>query len=205
VKTEILAVIHPQALDIALDALAGGDLVAFPTDTVYGVGGSAFYPGPLDKLYRIKGRSSEKALPVLLGSMDQLPQVVNEMNSQAQQLARSFWPGPLTLVVPRRPELPDQLSPYPTVGVRIPDHPVAIQLLLRSGPLAVTSANRSGQSSAETAEEVFAQLGGRLPLILDGGTTPGGQPSTVVDCSGSELRILRPGPIALKDLLFALR
>jgi len=126
------------------------------------------------------------------------------MGEMAHRLAGHFWPGPLTLVVARHPSLPDNLSPLPTVGVRMPDHPVALMLLNRAGPLAVTSANVSGAPSASSAQEVFDQLQGRIPLVLDGGPTPGGVPSTVVDCTGSEPMILRQGPITMDQLLEAL-
>ncbi len=115
-----------------------------------------------------------------------------------------FWPGPLTLVVPKHPDLPAELSLHATIGVRMPDHPVALALLRVTGPLAVTSANRSGEASSVTAQEVVAQLGGRIELILDGGQTPGRISSTVVDCSGHAPVILRQGPISLEDLLQAL-
>jgi len=111
------------------------------------------------------------------------------------QLATRFWPGPLTLVVPKHPDLPEAVSASQTVGVRVPDHPAARVLLRAAGPLAVTSANRSGEASPVTAKEVMEQLGGRIPLIIDGGRTPGGIPSTVVNCLGIEPVILREGPL----------
>jgi L-threonylcarbamoyladenylate synthase len=107
-------------------------------------------------------------------------------------------------VVPRHSSLPSNLSPDPTIGVRMPDHPVVLALLRHVGPLAVTSANLSGQAIANTAQEVLAQLKGRIHLILDGGHTPGGVPSTVVDCTGTDLVLLRPGPISYDDLCAAL-
>jgi len=116
------------------------------------------------------------------------------------KLARRFWPGPLTLIVPRLPQLPSVLSSNLTIGVRIPDHPVALSLLKLVGPLAVTSANLSGNANANTAQQVLDQLDGRIHLILDGGQTPGGVPSTVADCTGPETRILREGPISLVEL-----
>ncbi len=127
-------------------------------------------------------------------------QVAGEMNELARNLSRIFWPGPLTLVVPANPGLPVNLSSTPFIGVRMPDHPVALQLLRLSGPLAVTSANLSEMPDSRTAQQVYDQLGGRIPLILDGGATPGGEPSTVVDCSKNELIILRKGPISSAQL-----
>jgi L-threonylcarbamoyladenylate synthase len=198
--TIIRPVDRPGAIDRALEILRDGGLVAFPTDTVYGVGGLAFSATAVDELYLVKGRSIEKAIPILLGSIDQLSLVASEINNLARRLVERFWPGPLTLVLPRHPNLPPNLSPYPTVGVRMPDHPDVLALLNRSGPLAVTSANLSGGQNTLTAQEVFSQLNERIPLILDGGQTPGGQPSTVVDCTGDEPIILRPGPISLEAL-----
>ncbi|MBI4732196.1 MAG: L-threonylcarbamoyladenylate synthase, partial [Chloroflexi bacterium] len=122
----------------------------------------------------------------------------------ALTLAARYWPGPLTLVIPKHPALPEAVSAAPTVGVRVPDHAAARALLQAAGPLAVTSANLSGRSSASTAEEVLAQLGGRIPLILDGGKTPGGVPSTVVDCLGAEPKILREGPISSLEIFKSL-
>lgn len=203
-KTKTLPADHANSLAAALQVLQAGDLVAFPTDTVYGVGALVQDATAIDKLYRVKGRNTEKAIPVLLGDMAQLPHIADDFGSIASRLAERFWPGPLTLVVSKNPSLPGILSPYPTIGIRMPDHPVALALLKAAGPLAVTSANLSGAGSVTTTQAVLVQLGGRIPLILDGGETPGGNPSTVVDCIGVEPVILRPGPLTIDDLLAAL-
>lgn len=203
-KTKMLPADHADALAAAIQMLQAGGLVAFPTDTVYGVGALVRDPRMISELYRVKGRHAEKAIPVLLGELDHLPQVTADLGPVASRLAKRFWPGPLTLVVPKNLSLPGILSPYPTIGVRMPDHPIALALLKATGPLAVTSANLSGAGSVTTAQAVHSQLGGRIPLILDGGETPGGNPSTVVDCTGTELMVLRPGPLALEDLLATL-
>lgn len=203
-ETQTISAGDPQALDLALQALQAGELVAFPTDTVYGLAAALDHPDAIEALYAAKGRDSAKAIAVLLGDPAQLPQVAAEMGPIAGRLAARFWPGALTLVVPRHPDLPANLSPLPTIGVRMPDHPLALSLLRRAGPLAVTSANRSGEADARTAGQVFDQLAGRLALILDGGETPGGRPSTVVDCTGSGLVLLRPGPISYEALQSAL-
>jgi len=202
--TQVLSASEPEALEVALEVLQQGGLVAFPTDTVYGLGALIQRPQAIEQLYRVKGRESSKAIPVLLGNLDEMMRVALQPRGWALRLAERFWPGPLTLVVPKNPVLPAILSPLPTIGVRMPDHPTALALLRRTGPLAVTSANLSGGASTVTAGEVLEQLQGRIPLILDGGRTPGGTPSTVVDCSGEEPKILRPGPISLEDLLQAL-
>jgi L-threonylcarbamoyladenylate synthase len=188
------------ALEQALELLQQGELVAFPTDTVYGLGAMAFDSQAIDRLYQAKGREAGKAIAILVGEAEALQRVTAGMNEMAMRLAQRFWPGPLTLVVEGHPSLPANLSPRPTVGVRMPDHPVALTLLRRAGPLAVTSANLSGAPNANTAQEVLAQLGGRVALILDGGKTPGGLPSTVLDCTGPQPVILRLGPITLEQI-----
>jgi L-threonylcarbamoyladenylate synthase len=173
-KTEILAASAPEAVQRAADVLRRGGLAAFPTDTVYGVGALVSAADAVRRLYEFKGRAAEKALAVLVARPADLALVAAGLTPGAETLARRFWPGPLTLVVPKHPALPEAVSALPTVGVRQPDHPVAQQLLALTGPLAVTSANLSGRPSAVTAEEVLAQLGGRIELLLDGGRTPGG-------------------------------
>jgi L-threonylcarbamoyladenylate synthase len=190
------ATVYSQALEI----LRGGGLVAFPTDTVYGVGALAFDGAAVESIYAAKERPVEKAIPVLLGDISDLNKVASAVPPMALTLAVHFWPGPLTLVVPKHPDLPEAVSATATVGVRLPDHPVARALLRTAGPLAVTSANRSGEANPSTAREVLEQLGGRIALIIDGGRTPGGVPSTVVDCTGAGLQILRAGPLGLDDI-----
>jgi L-threonylcarbamoyladenylate synthase len=203
-ETKILLASSPDALPLALEILKRGGLVAFPTDTVYGVGALAFDGAAVESIYAAKDRPVEKAIPVLIGDPDDLAKVSLDVPEIALKLAARFWPGPLTLVVPKHPDLPEAVSAAPTVGVRVPDHPVAQALLRAAGPMAVTSANLSGKLSPDTAQEVFAQLGGRIALILDGGITPGGVPSTVVDCTGVEPQILRAGPIVQDELLSVL-
>lgn len=193
--TRILPADRPGAIEQALALLKAGELVAFPTDTVYGLGADAFNVQAIERLYQVKEREITKAIAILIGEQAHLQQVIAEMTPLAARLSERFWPGPLTLVVPSHPRLPPNLSPLPTIGVRMPNHPIALELLRRSGPLAVTSANLSGAPSTVTAEEVYAQLQGRLPIILDGGRTPGGVPSTVVDCTVTPPTILRQGPI----------
>ena len=203
-QTVILTCHHPQALQRALAALQAGELVAFPTDTVYGLGASLRYPASILKLYEVKGREAAKAIPILVSSLQELALVAQDPGPVVLRLAERFWPGPLTLVVPRRPDLPVELSPYATIGVRMPDHPDALALLHATGPLAVTSANLSGQPSAVAPQEVLAQLDGRIALLLDGGACPGGASSTVVDTTTPELHILRQGPLTLEEIMEAL-
>lgn len=199
-RTELLSADHPAAIPHATDVLQNGGVIAFPTDTVYGLAVMPFNADWVEQLYTVKGRSNEKAIAILVGDIRQLAQITKRMGVLAENLAEHFWPGPLTLIVPRLPSLPNVLSSRMTIGVRMPNHPVALALLRRTGPLAVTSANRSGQANTCTAAEVLTQLKGRIHLILDGGTTPGGVPSTVVDCTVEQPVVLRQGPISLADI-----
>jgi L-threonylcarbamoyladenylate synthase len=199
-KTEFLNSGDPDALIYAFQILLAGELVAFPTDTVYGVGALVFDRKAVERIYVAKGRLAEKSIPVLLASTEQLEKVTVQVPELAAKLADRFWPGPLTLIVPKHPAVPDAVSPTETIGVRVPNHPTTRALLRLSGPLAVTSANLSGQESSSTAADVRTQLGGRIALILDGGRTPGGVPSTIVDCMGPELKILRQGPVTLEQI-----
>ena len=203
-ETVILPAQNDQAIQSALEILRNGGLVAFPTDTVYGVGALAFDSQAVESIYAAKDRPMEKAIPILIGSPEDLDKVTGEVPPIAAKLAARFWPGALTLVVPKHPDLPEAVSAVPTIGVRVPDHPVARALLTSAGPMAVTSANISGEPSPRTAGEGNRQLNGRIPLILDGGETPGGVPSTVVNCLGTKPVILREGPITLKDIQFVL-
>ena len=203
-QTEIFPASLTDVIPRALEVLSAGGLVAFPTDTVYGVGALAFDGKAIESIYAAKDRPVEKAIPILISDMNELDKVGVDIPEVALKLVSRFWPGPLTILVPKRADLPESVSASSTVGVRVPDHEVARALLRAVGPMAVTSANISGAQSPVSAEEVYEQLAGRIPLILDGGRTPGGIPSTLVDCTTPELRILREGPIQLEDLLSAL-
>lgn len=178
--------------------------MAFPTDTVYGLGAAYLDEQAVLHIYSAKARSPEKAIPILMASADQMGLVCRNPGGQAQILARRFWPGPLTIVVPKHPRVPRVVA-LDTVGLRVPDHAVARDLILQAGPLAVTSANISGGENPVSATQVVEQLDGRIDLILDGGVTAGGIPSTVVDCTGDQPVIVRPGPLSLDDLRAALR
>ena len=202
--TERLSAADPASLDHALAILHAGGLVAFPTDTVYGLGALAFDGAAVESIYAAKDRPIEKAIPVLIGDMDDLEKVAVDIPRMARQLASRFWPGPVTLIVPKVRTLPEAVSATDTVAVRVPDHPVARALLRAAGPMAVTSANLSGQVSPTNTEELVRQLNGRIPLVLDGGETPGGIPSTLVDCLGAEPVILREGPVTMEKILEAL-
>lgn len=191
---------NAESIQAALQILREGGLVAFPTDTVYGVGALVFDGKAVESIYVAKQRPIEKAIPVLLADAADMEKVGMDIPDVAYQLAARFFPGPLTCLIPKKPTLPESVSATETVGVRVPDHAAARALLRAAGPMAVTSANISGQPSPSTAQEVLAQLGGRIDLILDGGKTPGGIPSTLVDCTGNDLKILREGPISLEEI-----
>ena len=204
-QTEIVSCNAPDAIERALAVFNAGGLVAFPTDTVYGVAAPAFSPAGIDRLYEAKGRQYTKAISVLVGSPQQLELITPNLGLAASRLAQKFWPGGLTLVVSRRIELPDNLSPLPTIGVRMPNLAFAIALLQRCGPLATTSANLSGAADPQNAQDVLAQLDGKIELVLDGGAAPGGIPSTVVDCTLAEPVILRKGAISAEAIMDVLR
>jgi L-threonylcarbamoyladenylate synthase len=199
-KTEILLADSPDSIHKILHVLQTGGLIAFPTDTVYGVGARAFDAKAVESIYIAKDRPIEKAIPVLIGDAEDFDKVASQIPKMALRLAAHYWPGPLTLIVPKILTLPIAVSAGATVGVRVPDHPIARNLLRSVGPMAVTSANISGGKNPTTSEEVFAQLNGRIELILDGGMTEGGVASTVVDCTQSEPGILREGPISLDEI-----
>jgi L-threonylcarbamoyladenylate synthase len=196
----------PSGLRRAAALLRDGELVAFPTDTVYGVGAVVWNVRAVGKLYEAKLRPADKAIPVLLAEPSQLSLVTTDPSPEALRLAECFWPGPLTLVLPRSEGVPDEVTAGgASVAVRVPDHDLARALIRAArAPLAATSANLSGRPSPITAEDVVAQLGGRIPLVLDGGPCPGGVASTVVDLTGPAPIILRPGPLSLDDILSAL-
>lgn len=197
-KTEI---IPASEIQTALKILQNGGIVAFPTDTVYGLGALAFNNNAIEKIYMAKDRPIEKAIPILIGELSDLDKITDNIPDMASRFASRFWPGPLTCIVPKKQTLPPAVSATSTVAVRIPDHPDALALLRAAGPMAVTSANISGGQNPSSAQEVYDQLRGRIPLILDGGKTKGGVPSTLVDCTGNMPMILREGPISLNDLM----
>lgn len=182
--------------ELAAQMLRERQIVAFPTDTVYGLGALAFDGLTALRLYVAKARPPEKAIPILIADSADLDQVAIAVPPIAYQLMARFWPGALTLVLPKHPQVPIEISATETVAVRIPDLELARALLRRTGPLAVTSANRSAGPNPRTAQAVLAQLDGRIDAILDGGPTPGDVPSTVLDCAHITPRLLRVGALA---------
>jgi tRNA threonylcarbamoyl adenosine modification protein (Sua5/YciO/YrdC/YwlC family) len=181
--------------------IQAGGLVAFPTDTVYGLGCDPFNASALQRLYKAKKRTTEKALPVLIPSLADLDKVAINISPEILNIGRAFWPGPLTIVLEKHPDLPDAISPEPTIGIRIPAHPVALDILKTCGPLAVSSANTSGGLDATTPQKVLEQLTGRIHLLIDGGPSLGNKPSTVMDGTRKIVRILREGPIGISNIL----
>lgn len=189
-----------QAIKLAVEALSGGDIVGTPTDTVYGLAADPFHTGASDRLFRLKGRPRELALPVLVADEQQALQLSTAVPRVARRLMERFWPGPLTLVLPRRPDLDADLGEEDaTIGIRCPAHPVPLALCRQLGPIATTSANRHGEAAFTTAEEVARSFGAEVALVLDAGRCDG-VPSTVVDCTGESPKLLRKGPISGQDI-----
>ncbi|MCE2393012.1 threonylcarbamoyl-AMP synthase [Candidatus Poribacteria bacterium] len=185
----------------AIATLNGGGVVAFPTDTVYGVGVDPFQPEAVRKLYKIKGRPIDKPIPILVGSTDDVERVAQNLPSTFSQLAERFWPGGLTLIVEAKALPPEVTAGGDTVGIRMPDHPLALALLQRfGGAIATTSANKSDEPPATSAEEVQSELGALVGIILDGGQTATRIASTVLDLSVSPPQIRRQGGISIGQL-----
>ncbi len=199
-KTRILKSTTEYCLDRALEILESGGIVAFPTDTVYGIGTSAFNNEAVLSLFEAKGRSRMQAVPVLISSMAQIDTVTTGLSDLARSLAEKYWPGPITLVLSKNTNLAEAVSPSDTVGIRMPKHEFAKSLLDAVGPLAVTSANITGHQSLSGADEVFQAMKGKIELVIDGGKTPGQVPSTVVDCTGMKPVIIREGPISQAEI-----
>lgn len=192
---------HPE-IELAIAALQAGQVVAIPTDTVYGLAASFYHPDAIERLYEIKGRETTKAFPVLIDTHERLFDLQRFDREASFVLAQEFWPGPLTLVVWASNLVPEAVHRgAETVGLRMPDHPIARALIAGlGGALAVTSANRSGQPEAMTAEEVRDSLGNAVDVVIDGGRAPGGRVSTVVDLTRAEIRILRQGEITMAEI-----
>jgi L-threonylcarbamoyladenylate synthase len=190
-----------EGLREAARAVQRGRLVVLPTDTVYGVGCDAFDEDAVRRLLEAKGRGRDMPPPVLVSAKTTLEAIALDVPAWAGTLVEALWPGPLTLVLHQQPSLQWDLGETRgTVAVRMPDHDAALDLLSRTGPMAVSSANLSGHPAATTAAEAEAMLGDQVGVILDGGPTQGAVPSTIVDCTGEQGRVLRPGAISLARL-----
>lgn len=186
----------------AAEVLRAGKLVAFPTETVYGLGANALDPEAVARIFAAKGRPATNPLIVHVADAKELPAVAAEVPSLAGKLIDAFWPGPLTLVLSKNAAVPDAVTAGgPTVAVRQPNHPLALELLRAAGvPVAAPSANRSGELSPTTADHVLASLNERIDFVLDGGPCPGGLESTVLDVTGPVPRLLRPGLVTVEQL-----
>jgi len=201
-QTNMLPANGPSAIEWAVERLLEGGVIAFPTDTVYGLAASLAHPDQLERIYRIKGRDDGKPLPVLVASSEAAQDLTEGLTEEQRLLLDRYWPGPLTVVVNAGADLPARvLAADGTVGLRAPNHPLALEIIERAGgAIACTSANRSGRPPALTAEEVAAALGDDVDLILNGGAAPGGVSSTVVGFAGDKLRLFRAGPIPLEHV-----
>ncbi len=190
-----------DAVQTAAHSVASGELVVLPTDTVYGIGADAFDPAAVAALLEAKGRGRDMPVPVLVGSWSTIDGLVSRVDRRTRDLIEAFWPGGLTVVVEHAPSLSWDLGDSDgTVALRMPLHPVAIELLEKTGPMAVSSANRSGRPAAQTAAEARAQLEDAVAVYLEDGPAPGGRASTIVDVTGSVPLILRVGDVSAEQL-----
>jgi L-threonylcarbamoyladenylate synthase len=198
----VTAVAKPGDLREAARLIRGGELVAFPTETVYGLGADASNPDAVRDIFRAKGRPSDNPLIAHIADVSMWPALARDIDDRALSLADRFWPGPLTIVLPRTDAVPDIVTAgLDTVGVRVPAHPVALALIRESGrALAAPSANRSGKPSPTTAKAVLDDMDGVIPMILDGGPCRVGMESTVLDMSQSTPIVLRPGGVTVEAL-----
>ena len=195
----------PVAIQAAADALAGGDIVGMPTDTIYGLAADPFHTGASDRLFRVKGRPRAVELPVLVADADQAMDLCASVPPSAVRLMERYWPGPLTLVLPRRPGLAADLGEEDaTIGIRCPAHPVPLAVCRAVGPIATTSANRHGEPPLVTAQEVADGFAGQVAVVLDGGLGSQGA-STVIDVRGPEPLLLRDGAVPWAAVVAAAR
>ncbi len=190
-----------DAIGAATDALTRGKLVVLPTDTVYGVAADAFDPAAVKRLLKAKGRGPSMPPPVLVSAAGTVDALATGITKEIRALLDRFWPGPLTVVAHQQPSLKWDLGETRgTVAVRMPDHELALRVLERTGPLAVSSANTTGNPAATTAERAEEMLGEAVVVILDAGESPGTAGSTILDVTGAVPRLLRPGPVTLEQL-----
>lgn len=201
VTTQVLAAGDPETIAAAAAAVQSGELVIVPTDTVYGVGANAFDDRAVRRLYAAKQRERSKGIPILIAEPVDLPTIALDIPPLAEALIARFWPGPLTLILPKHPDLPPSISETDSIAVRMPDHALC-RAIIRAcgGALAATSANLSGQAPALVVREALDDLAGRAAVAVDDGPSGGQVASTVLDVTGDEPRILRAGPLTMDDL-----
>ncbi len=188
---------EPELIERAARAILSGQVIGYPTETVYGLGADAFNAKAIDRVFQLKGRDRSRPILVIAGDMTQVKRMV-QWSDLAEHLAQQFWPGPLTLVLPAMPGLPEALlSADQTLGIRIPNHNICLELVRRCGvPVTSTSANRSGQPNPVTARDVVDYFGDQLDLVIDGGRSSSAIPSTVLGISGDRLILFREGAIS---------
>ncbi|MCL2862876.1 MAG: L-threonylcarbamoyladenylate synthase [Methanimicrococcus sp.] len=196
---------EPDALDAMISetakALLNGKTAAFPTETVYGIGASIFNEEAVLKIYQIKGRPPEKPLSILLGAVEDMGKAASDIPDSARLLAEKFWPGPLTMILKKKEEISDKVTAgKETVGLRIPAHPVPLGLVRLTGPLACPSANLSGTDEPRSGEDVYNNLGGKIDILIDGGKTELGIPSTIIDLTVNPPQILRKGGLEISEI-----
>jgi L-threonylcarbamoyladenylate synthase len=197
---------EPEVIELAARRLKQGAVLVYPTETFYGLGARAFDSKANRRILELKEREEGKPLPLIASDRDQIEMLTGHVSEDLERLAEAFWPGPLTLVVPARPGLDGPLAHVMTVAVRVSGSVIARELArATASPLTATSANRTRQLPPKTAGEVELALGGEVDLLLDGGPTPGGKPSTIVDLTRGEPRLLREGPVSFENVLGALR
>jgi tRNA threonylcarbamoyl adenosine modification protein (Sua5/YciO/YrdC/YwlC family) len=190
-----------RAIKSAADAVRAGDLIVVPTDTVYGVAADAFTPGATDKVFALKQRPRSLPLPILVSRPRQAWAVCDSVPQPAAELAAAFWPGPLTLIMPQTPDLDWDLGDARgTIALRMPNHPDVLSLLEMTGPLAVTSANRSGEATPAGVDDIRARFGEAVAVYLDGGPAKEEIGSTIVDLARRKPAILREGPISAAEI-----
>lgn len=191
-----------RALEEAIGTLQHGGVIAFPTDTVYGIGASLEHPEALRRIYDLKGRSPDKPLPILIARVSMLDQLSPDVDERLVALAEQFWPGALTIVLPAADHLPTEVKAADnTIGVRLPNHSIPLTIAERAGgAIATTSANISGEDAAHTAAEIRDAFGSTIDVILDGGFSPQQNASTVIRVADGEIVVLREGVISEADL-----
>jgi L-threonylcarbamoyladenylate synthase len=197
-----LAPASDRSIAQAIAALRAGEVIVYPTETFYGIGADAFAPAALERIFAIKGREAAKTIALIAHDDAAAFAVAREVPQSARLLARAFWPGPLTLVMPARVGIPAALiGPDGGVGVRVSSHPVARALAQGLGrAITATSANRSGEAPARTVVEARDALGSSVKAYVEGGTLTGTAPSTIVECNGAGWRLLRAGAIGIEEI-----
>lgn len=194
-----------RALEEAIGTLQHGGVIAFPTDTVYGIGASLEHPEALRRIYDLKGRSPDKPLPILIARVTMLDQLSPDVDERLVALAEQFWPGALTIILPAADHLPAEVkAPDNTIGVRLPNHSIPLTIAERAGgAIATTSANISGEDAAHAAAEIQDAFGSTIDVILDGGFSPQQNASTVIRVVDGEIVVLREGVISAAELMAA--